>query len=606
MANPKILFLLDRIPGQLLGTVDSFGLSFAKPDATDLYYFSLSHILSKLQAQVVKAHRQTDPASDNGGPTPADIENFRFSAASLAGLDEVWLIGYNSARPRDAELTLAEKASVLDDNELAALTTFMNEGGGVFAAGDHTGLGLSLAGNVPRVRTMRKWWYPTAGPFGNEPIAPEAQQSHGRQRFDTTRPGHTDATAPTNPGVPAVWFDDQSDDVPQYIVPETGKNLCYEPFVYELNPGLLHPLLQGSGGPIFAFADHMHEGEVILPYEYNRVFDYAGQKFEEYPSGPHGQVKPQIIAWSSTNGAASVVPPSEMGVHVGDDSISPFNFFAAIGAYDGSIAGVGRVVVESTFHHCLDINLIGDPQAPAGDPKRQGFLASPQGQIILSGIEDYYNNIVSWLAPPHFAPKKWVGAVVHAIGIQPLRDVVRTPPPNSARICRRCREDRCRELPGAAVLINRGYFTLRSATPSSRLRRLDDRREITRFHRMPRPNGRYSPRPFAEWRAFGRTWGAAERPCRGWRTRCARTMNINRAQPDVLEERFQLYEEIESTCRKAIEVGKDRSEFRIGRPQPLGEAGGVAVRCRCGRESAFAYIDIRVQGDRRHLAQDRS
>jgi hypothetical protein len=432
MANPKILVLLDRVPGQLLGTVDSFGLSFAKPDATDLYYFSLSHILSKLQAQVVKAHRQTDPASDKGGPTPADIENFRFSAATLAGLDEVWLIGYNSVRPGDVGLTPAEKASILDDNELAALTTFMNDGGGVFAAGDHTGLGLSLAGNVPRVRTMRKWWYPTPGPFGNEPIAPEAQQSHGRQRFDTTRPGHIDATLPTNPGVPAVWFDDQSDDVPQYIVPETGKNLCYEPFVYEFNPGLLHPLLQGSGGPIFAFADHMHEGEVILPYEYNRVFDYAGLKFEEYPSGPHGQVKPQIIAWSSTNGAASVVPPSEMGVHVGDDNISAFNFFAAIGAYDGSIAGVGRVVVESTFHHCLDINLIGDPQAPAGDPKRQGFLASPQGQSILSGIEDYYNNIVSWLAPAHFAPKKWVGAVVQAIGIQPLRDVVRTPPPDSA------------------------------------------------------------------------------------------------------------------------------------------------------------------------------
>src|SRR5215470_2858991 len=350
MAHPKVLILVDRIPGQTPGTVDAFGISYSlTPDPTDLYYFTFSHIISTLRADVIKAHRQTDLASDHWAPTPAHIENFRFTPGSLSDVDVVWLIGYNSVRPGDSGLTAPEMASTLDDNELAVLTTFMNVGGGVFATGDHAGLGLSLAGRVPRVRTMRKWWYPTPGTFGNEPIAPAPLQSPIGNRLDTTRPGNTTPIDQKHPDFPAVWFDDQSDDIPQYIVPETGKNVCYEPIVYQFNPKLLHPLLQGSLGPILAFPDHMHEGEVILPYEYDRVLTFAGSKFEEYPSGAAGQVKPQILAWSATNGAANIVPDSEIYPirrHVGDDEISPMTFFGAIGAYDGRLVGVGRVVVQ--------------------------------------------------------------------------------------------------------------------------------------------------------------------------------------------------------------------------------------------------------------------
>jgi hypothetical protein len=354
---PKILMVVDRTPGQPLGTADSFGISFSRtPDPTDLYFFSLSHLLSSLNADITKAHRQTDPASDGGAPTPADIENFRFSEGSLAGFDEVWLIGYNQIRPDSANLSRAQRCSVPDENELAALTTFMNNGGGVFAVGDHAGLGVSLCGGVPRVRTMRKWWWPTTGPFGNEPIAPPAlsnplEKLHivGGTRLDTTRPGHTLATGSNAPGSPAVWFDDQSDDVPQYLSPINKGNICYEPIVYQSNPNLLHPLLQGPNGPILAFADHMHEGEVILPYEYDRVFTFAGQQFAEYPVGFSGSiVEPQIVAWSWTNGSANVVPQGEVvvprgggmpvQVHAGDDGISPYQFYGAIGAYDGSIA----------------------------------------------------------------------------------------------------------------------------------------------------------------------------------------------------------------------------------------------------------------------------
>ena len=167
--RPKILMLIDRTPGQPLGTEAAFGISYATtPDPTDLYFFSLSHLLSTLRADVTKAHRQTDPAADHGAPTPADIENFRFTTASLAAVDEVWLIGYNSTRPDGLNLTPAEQASYLDDTELHVLTTFMDAGGGVYATGDHAGLGASLAARVPRVRSMRKWWYPSPARTANQ------------------------------------------------------------------------------------------------------------------------------------------------------------------------------------------------------------------------------------------------------------------------------------------------------------------------------------------------------------------------------------------------------------------------------------------------------
>jgi hypothetical protein len=188
-----------------------------------------------------------------------------------------------------------------------------------------------------------------------------------------------------------VWFDNQSDDIPQYLSPLHTTNMCYDPSVYPLNPSLLHPLLQGPNGPILAFADHMHEGEVVLPdvmpNGYGSVFHFENQEFVEYPSGANGQVKPQIIAWSYTNGCASIVTPRQQlgGVHFGDSEISPYQMFGAIGVYDGSILGKGRIVVESTFHHFVDLNLQGDPVAPVGDPRNLGFKGSDSGgQSILA------------------------------------------------------------------------------------------------------------------------------------------------------------------------------------------------------------------------------
>ena len=81
----------------------------------------------------------------------------------------------------------------------------MENGGGFFATGDHANLGSELNGIIPRVRSMRRWWYPGSGPNG-EPVAPDPLNA---DRHDTTRPG---ADGLTN-------FEDQSDDVAQEISP---------------------------------------------------------------------------------------------------------------------------------------------------------------------------------------------------------------------------------------------------------------------------------------------------------------------------------------------------------------------------------------------------
>src|SRR5579875_144243 len=107
-------------------------------------YFGLSEFIRTLTAggplfsefRVTKAHRD----SDVGGH--ADIENFRFDAHDLSEYDEIWLFGVAGPGETDAPMS---------DSELAALATFMDGGGGIFATGDHEDLGVVLNGRVPRV-----------------------------------------------------------------------------------------------------------------------------------------------------------------------------------------------------------------------------------------------------------------------------------------------------------------------------------------------------------------------------------------------------------------------------------------------------------------------
>lgn len=283
------------------------------------------------------------------------ITDFDFANASHFGTnkyDQVWLFGINAGGGPS-------------DPELRAISEFMDGGGGLFATGDHGSLGKGLSSEVPRARSMRIW-----------------DNSSGEVGMTDTRRNDTNR-AGTNMGSD---FDDQSDDVPQPI----------EPKMYQTWQGIWqvsypHPLLCGPDGVIRVMPDHPHEGECVVPSNTSQSYTFDGYTITEYPaaSGVGGKPTPEVISRSS-------VPAGNTA-----DSKDPTDAqdFGGIAAYDGHRANVGRVVTDATWHHFLNINLVGDNGNPSA-AKRRGFLNSATGQDHLDDIKAYYRNIAVWISRP--------------------------------------------------------------------------------------------------------------------------------------------------------------------------------------------------------------
>lgn len=308
---------------------------------------------------VTKAHRR--PAGDLN-TIGADLVGFRFNTIGLKSFDQIWMIAVD----RSGAMPLSEA-------ELRSISEFMDGGGGVFATGDHENLGVDMCGRVPRVRSMRKWHWPNPGPNG-EPVAPGGSDA---TRHDTNQPGH-DAS---------LTFDDQSDDVPQDILPvmhTAGSPYLFQRTVYP------HPLLCGPNGVIRLLPDHPHEGECYVPTNLTKTFTFDGHAVTEYPilSGTT-RLSPELVA---RNRSGTGITGSMKA------SLTPHNF-GSIGAYDGHQVNVGRVVVQSTWHHLFNINLKGTP-GNADPIKRQGFHASAAGMAKYEEIKTYFRNVAVWLARP--------------------------------------------------------------------------------------------------------------------------------------------------------------------------------------------------------------
>lgn len=305
------------------------------------------------------AHRRDPGASRLNGA----VANFRFSDDSLRGYHQVWLMA--------AERNTA--GARLGTQERLALRRFMDAGGGVFATGDHEDLGAAMGGYLPRVRSMRAWFWPGAGPEG-EPVAPDGGSA---QRHDTNRPGHDTGFS----------FNDQSDDVAQQITP-----------IY-FGGGFIrsvHPVLCSPAGPIRVLPDHPHEGECLVPADLHATYTIDGDAQREYPDGADGQpVAPQIIARATMLAGAAVPEFGKPPIAGGQ--------FGVIGAWDGHKAGrFGRIVVDATWHHFTNINLIGDRSLGAPNPavpKTMGFLHTAAGRATYETIKTYYRNIADWLTP---------------------------------------------------------------------------------------------------------------------------------------------------------------------------------------------------------------
>ncbi|MDQ4039297.1 MAG: hypothetical protein M3313_13335, partial [Actinomycetota bacterium] len=296
--------------------------------------------------------------------------SFRFTQEgfNIDAYDQVWFFG--DWPGLDANLPTAgddligrPDYSPMADDELRVLAEWMERGGGVFAAGDHTLLGASMCSRIPRVRTMRRWTRAQGVPeFAN------AARNETLVHF-------------THP------LAEEGDRWPQQIYP-----------VYRVDPSVPwlagrspHPLLCGEKGVIDHFPDHMHEGAVFEDDDVllDQPLGIAGYNGLEYPEVP---IVVGPTATAAASGAFRVPEPfrNRPVPHVVAHGLttnreSTPRRFGMIGAYAGDSVGLGRVVVDSTWHHWFSMNLVGfRDEAPS----------------LYRGMQNYYRNVALWLATP--------------------------------------------------------------------------------------------------------------------------------------------------------------------------------------------------------------
>ncbi len=376
------------------------------------FYFGLSEVLDTLRNNpewwvnfdITRAHRQIDPNPPPAG-SPAEplyaphYQNFAFDQTGfdLDDYDQVWFYGFNSGTNTTPDSPGSAPRS-LRNTELEILYRWMDNGGGIFATGDHFNLGEALCSRIPRVRNMRKWSIADGVPSGS-----------GINRHDTLVKGHDYAGTPAVDESAQYTFDDESDDIPMnirlrwYIHHHCHANHhkhhhWYWHYLYRRSP---HPVLCGKDGPITVLPDHPHEGEVVVPADLTDSLTFGAYTAPEYPSSSGTILSPEIIAWARVKDDHGPSPISFKGECNSKE-------FGAIGAYNGHCVDVGRVIVDSTWHHWFDVNLTGrmffnsdtPGQIETGDPRKlNGFNDTPQGIAALDKIRNYYRNVAIWLSP---------------------------------------------------------------------------------------------------------------------------------------------------------------------------------------------------------------
>jgi len=313
--------------------------------------------------------------------TNAKYLGFRFdstlpdSSRVIDHYDEIWCFGFKPhagfVHPTDDGDITAPSALAASNAELAVLTTWMNNKGGMFATGDHDFVGASMCSRIPRVGTMRAW----TNAQGVPPI-------DGPLRIDTNRP----ANAAEEAGTEVIEFERQSDALPQPIYWVPWMSYSHHPWHIHKRPHpvLCHPTL----GPINVMPDHPHEGVVfdhvaqpdvsLDPITLTNSYNFGGGvSGNEYPTLSGVQPLPMVIA----HGRTLADPPL---IH--EKGNAEAKRFAMISVYDGHRANIGRVATDSTWHHWMNINITDLETA---------------GGANWEKIKRYYLNLGVWLAPPH-------------------------------------------------------------------------------------------------------------------------------------------------------------------------------------------------------------
>ncbi|HWS89441.1 MAG TPA: hypothetical protein VN282_20885 [Pyrinomonadaceae bacterium] len=368
---------------------------FSEMDNTGTKDFTYKELVDALTAaghQVTKAHRENDIS--------ADVQMFIFQDDNLLEYDVIWMIGHGGRNVSSGE------SINLPEDQLRAIALFMEAGGGVFATGDHDSIGSNMCGRILRVRAMRAWYGVGDDKSPMTDIYPPMMDTfprnyppQGTTRADTTRKNSARGDYDLdNDGMEEafVWFENQSDSVPQPLTLEPPT----------------HPIMKRGDKEIKVFPDHMHEGKVLdaevetgYPYETSEP-EFNGETFVEFPMVAGHREMPRVIAKGSTVQLASKYAYSNSDL---DTAIPVVETVNVLSVYDGRTVGVGRIVIGSTFHHYVDINLTGDSaintqaqldRTGEDAAKGKGFNYNEDSKKIYEDIKAVFDNITNWLARP--------------------------------------------------------------------------------------------------------------------------------------------------------------------------------------------------------------
>jgi hypothetical protein len=374
----RILFLVD---GRITLDRNFFGLVYVLETLTSPFSFYV-----RFEVDVAKRDGSFDQ-EQLGSHQGAVFQNFKFTDASfdIDRYDQIWFFG---DRPQGVDNVADDAASdshidhsdahPLGAGELTRVAEWMDRGGGVFATGDHGLLGASMCSRIPRVRSMRRW----------------KRTQHVPTRDGSTRHQTLQQTAEGQDA-------QEGDTVLQPIELVYREVAGLLPF---LRPPMPHPLLCSVHGAIDRFPDHMHEGEVIADehVQLDAPLDIPDYDRPEYPfvipevlasvQSGIGELRqrprPHVIAYGRTTNFY-FLPPTTLALSLVPASL-PERFgskrFGLIGVYDGDAVGLGRVVVDSTWHHWFSMNLDG--------------IATSSDALAYLKMQAYYRNVGQWLARP--------------------------------------------------------------------------------------------------------------------------------------------------------------------------------------------------------------
>ncbi|MEL6559275.1 MAG: hypothetical protein AAFQ94_13885 [Bacteroidota bacterium] len=365
----KILIVVD---GRInIGETDGFGvgriIKLYREEKLGCYNFEVDIALRKFNRE-----EDEDVIVENkeAGDFEARYVGFSFDSRIdgelvLDRYHELLLFGYAPNNDDEEDYVIDEHEWAARDGELEVLHQWMNEGGGVFATGDHDYLGASMCRRIPRVGTMREW-------TNEDGVPPQI----GEHRLDTNQP----ANANQANGTEIILTTVERDEKPQHIdwVTNRSERIGFREFNYP-HEILCHP----DYGPINVMPDHPHEGRCV---DNERIQERKEGKVRfgesgafEYPKFGLIHPIPRIIAYGN------VVARSNHEPRKGRVNAARFPMISVYDPRKYTFSNMGRVVVDSTWHHWFNMNIDGIEQ--------RGATAH------WEKIKRYFLNVATWIIP---------------------------------------------------------------------------------------------------------------------------------------------------------------------------------------------------------------